>query len=164
MRFLSVDNTVVNLDKVPDNAADLHYGIYDAEEKDYFWPSLAIGMESFSAPSVVLQIGKHQIQMPLDWGVLIADESWDEAEMIPVVNLNNRGFTAICYNPLKISVPNLFSIQIINVFNDVKCFFPRLKSGNLLAVPLEDKECPDCAFFAKDISKIKSIKISDLLA
>ena len=45
------------------------------------------------------------------------------------------------------------SIKIVNFYNDVKWFFPKMKNGQLLSVPLTKGSEPLCAFFVKDISR-----------
>ena len=35
----------------------------------------------------------------------------------------------------------------------MKWYFPKLKNGHMLAVPLEDGPNPKCAYFVKDISR-----------
>jgi hypothetical protein len=53
--------------------------------------------------------------------------------------------------------PDFMNIEILDVYQDVKWYFPKLKPGNILAIPLEDKPKPRCAFFVKDISKQSEI-------
>ena len=42
---------------------------------------------------------------------------------------------------------------IVNFYNDVKWYFPKMKNGQLLSVPISEGENPKCAFFVKDISR-----------
>ena len=45
-------------------------------------------------------------------------------------------------------------VKIINVFQEVKWYFPKLKHGHIIAVPLSDKPNSPCVFFAKDTNQI----------
>jgi hypothetical protein len=49
--------------------------------------------------------------------------------------------------------PEYMSIEIINIFQDVKWYFPKMKNGQLLTVPLHDEFNPPCAYFVKEVSR-----------
>ena len=44
-------------------------------------------------------------------------------------------------------------VKIVNFYNDVKWYFPKMKNGQLLSVPNKDGTDSKCAFFVKDISR-----------
>lgn len=165
MKILTVENTAYDLDTVPNEIDDVRYCVLDAATPDqidfYFLP--LIFLESFHAPSICLQIGKRNIQMPMDWSILICDEEYTAFEIIPLASLNNRGFRALCMNPLISKTISNEDIAITNIYQDVKWYFPKLKNGHVLAVPLEDTPNPKCAFFVKDLNKVADIDMSDLL-
>jgi hypothetical protein len=130
---------------------------------DYYFLPL-IFLESFYAPAICLQIGENSIQMPMDWSIVITDEDLTAIEVIPLTSLNNRGFLTATLNPLGRKMLEAEPIQITNIYQDVKWFFPKLKNGHLLVAPLENKPNPRCAFFVKEANKIPSdIDIGDLL-
>jgi hypothetical protein len=165
MKILTVENTAYELDTVPDEIDDIRYCVLDTTDKQaidfYFLP--LIFLESFHAPAICMRIGRHQIQMPMDWSILICDEEYSEFEVIPLASLNNRGFRALSMNPLfSRSVCNE-EIAITNIYQDVKWYFPKLKNGHMLAIPLEDTPNPRCAFFVKEANKVADIDMSDLL-
>jgi|TARA_B110000967_G_C18734472_1_gene484357 hypothetical protein len=166
MRILTVDNTVFEIDQVPDQIDDVRFGVFDTTDPDfmdyYFLP--LIFLESFYAPAICLQIGEHNIQMPMDWSIAITDEDLSGVEVIPLTSLNNRGFLTVGLNPLSGSLLSAEEIKITNIFQDVKWFFPKLKNGHMLMVPLEDKENPKCAMFVKEANKIpQEIDIGHLI-
>ena len=112
----------------------------------------------------LIQIGEFQLQMPMDWSILTTDESFGSLEVIPLASLNNRGFVTPVYNPMRNGIPDTEEIQITNVYQDVKWYFPRLKNGHILVIPLEDKKEPKCAMFVKEANKIpQEIDIGNLL-
>ena len=166
MKILTVENNTYDIDCVPDEIDDIRYCILDGADPEwvdfYFLP--LIFLESFHAPAICLQIGEYNIQMPMDWSVLLCDESYDSVEVLPLASLNNREFKALVMNPLATRLPNSEVIQITNVYQDVKWFFPKLKNGHLLSVPLETGENPMCAFFVKDANKVKTIEVADLIS
>jgi hypothetical protein len=43
------------------------------------------------------------------------------------------------------------------VFQDIRWFTPKLKHGHILAVPLENKEKPLCAYFVKETNKLPEV-------
>jgi len=101
--------------------------------------------------------------MPMDWSILLCDEDLDGIEVLPLASLNNRGFRVLVMNPLTTRIPQSQEIGITNVYQDVKWYFPKLKNGHMLAVPLEDGPNPKCAYFVKEANKVKNIQIADLV-
>jgi len=44
-------------------------------------------------------------------------------------------------------------IDIVNVYSEVKWYFPKTKPGQLLCTPLTNVDAPKCVYFIKEISK-----------
>jgi hypothetical protein len=57
------------------------------------------------------------------------------------------------FNPLTSFRPEFFPVEIVDIYQDVKWYFPKLKPGQLLAIPLTEDPEPPCAYFIKDISR-----------
>lgn len=166
MYILTNENKTYNLDRVPNEIDDIRYGVLDCSDAsriDYYFLPL-IFLESFYSPVIVLKLGEYKTQMPLDWSILVCDENYSDLEIMPLTSLNDRGFRTLVYNPLKPLIPDIVEVEIENVYAEVKWFFPKLKSGNVLVVPLEEKkERPMCSLFVKDNAKISEpIDISEL--
>jgi len=107
---------------------------------------------------MVLNIGGHEVTMPVDWSIAVGDsECGSEVEVLPLTSLNDRGFEAFLFNPLSAFRHGYANIEIVNVYNDVKWYFPKMKNNQLLSVPLHEGEKPMCAFFCKDISRQSEI-------
>lgn len=166
MKILTVDNTVYEIDHVPDEIDDIRFCVFDTtdtEFMDYYFLPL-IFLESFYAPAICLQIGEYNIQMPMDWSIAITDEDLSGIEVIPLTSLNNRGFLTATLNPLSGRLVEAEEIKITNIYQDVKWFFPKLKHGHMLVAPLESGPEPRCAFFVKEANKIPNeIDIGHLL-
>lgn len=165
MKILTVENEVYDLDSVPDEIDDLRYCVFDASDPtvmDYFFLPL-IFLESFHAPAICLTIGKYNLQMPMDWSVIITDEDMCGLEIIPLASLNNRGFVVPVFNPMRNSIPEASEIKITNIYQDVKWYFPKLKNGHVLVVPLENASEPKCALFVKEANKVKELDFGDIL-
>jgi hypothetical protein len=159
MRILTNDNVAYDLDKIPSDDQDIRYCVLDysdVKNPDYFFIPL-IFLESFYAPAVVLRIGDYTVKMPLDWSILVCDNHYSDLEVMPLTSLNDRGFHTMVFNPLRHMVPTPQEINITNVYTEVKWFFPKLKNGNILVVPLEDKPHPNCVLFVKEISKLPDV-------
>lgn len=165
MKILTVDNTPYDLDTVPEEIDDIRYCVLDATDKDdidfFFLP--LIFLESFHSPAICLQIGKLKMNVPMDWSVLICDEEFSALEVFPLTSLTNRGFRVVSMNPLVNSSFKSEEIQITNVYQDVKWYFPKLKNGHLLAIPIEEKQNPRCVFFVKEANKVADLEMADLL-
>ena len=161
MRILTLENECFLLNNLPEQIEeDVRFSVLDNSDPknpDFFFVPL-IFLESFSSPAMVLEIGGKEITMPLDWSILVGDgESGLDLEVLPLTSLNDRGFEAFIYNPLSSFKVDFLEIKIINFYNDVKWYFPKMKNGQLLSTPITKGKTPDCAFFVKDISRQREV-------
>lgn len=159
MKILTVENQSYELDFVPEEIEDIRYGVLDYSNKndaDYFFVPLVF-LEIFNAPAAVLRIGNHMVKMPLDWSLIICEPEVGEPEVVPITSLNDRGFSAFTFNPITGFLPKFQNVEIVNVFQEVKWHFPKLKFGHFLAVPLSDEEGSECAYFVKETSKVPDV-------
>jgi len=155
MRILTVDNAVYEMTDLPNEISDLRFCVLDNSnpaEPDYYFLPLVF-LESFNDPALVLKIGKHRIKMPYNWRILIGDPEIGDLEALPLTKINDRGFEIFTFNPISSFRPKFEPIEIEDVYQDVKWYFPKLKNGQLLCVPLEDGPEPQCAYFVKDIRR-----------
>ena len=156
MRILTLDNRSFEMNEIPEEVEDLRFCVLDnsdPKDPDYFYIPL-IFLESFNSPALVLKIGENIIKMPVDWQILIGEPDLGDLEVVPLTSINDRGFSVFCFNPISSFRPEFHGIEIVDIYQDVKWYFPKLKSGQLLAVPLEsNKEKPLCAFFVKEIGR-----------
>jgi hypothetical protein len=157
MRIITLDNKSFNLNALPDEVDDtMRFGVLDNSnptDPDFFFVPL-IFLESFNSPAVVLNINGYEVTMPLDWCIAVGcSDAGSDLEVLPLTSLNERGFEAFLFNPLKSFKAEFGTIEIINFYNDVKWYFPKMKNGQLLSVPISDGHNPLCAYFVKDISR-----------
>jgi hypothetical protein len=157
MRILTLENNCFLLNNLPDQLEDdIRFSVLDnstPSDPDFFFVPL-IFLESFNSPAMVLEIAGQEISVPLDWSILVGDsESGLDLEVLPLTSLNDRGFEAFIYNPLTGFHPDFAEIKIVNFYNDVKWYFPKMKNGQLLTVPITMGSQPPCAFFVKDVSR-----------
>ena len=85
--------------------------------------------------------------------MIVGEPEQGELNVLPITSLNDRGFDAFLFNPLTSSKPDFEEIDIVDIYQEVKWYFPKVKTGQILAVPLENKRKPQCAYFVKDISR-----------
>lgn len=166
MKILTLDNKSYDLNNLPKELTeDIRYSVLDnsdPKDPDYFFVPL-IYLESFSSPAVVLQIGKYQVQMPLEWSMVVGSPEDGDLEILPLTSLNDRGFDTYVFNPLTGFRPDFMPVDVINVYQDVKWYFPKLKPGHLLTVPLHDGPKPPCAYFIKEVSRSTEVLDFSLL-
>lgn len=156
MKILTVENQSFSMNNLPDEVDDIRYCVLDYTDHnnvDYIFVPLLF-LESFNKSAVDLRIGKYRLQMPSDWSVIIGDKHRGDLEVLSLKQLNDRQFDVFAMNPISGYMPEFLDIEIQNVFPDVKWYFPKLKYGHILAIPLEDGPEPICAYFLKDTNKI----------
>jgi len=157
MQILTLENQTFPLKDIPEELEDeVRFAVLDnsdAKNPDFFFVPM-IFLESFSAPAMVMEIGGHEITMPVDLHIAVGDSmSGNDLEVLPLTSINDRGFEAFLFNPLSSYKFDFAEIKITNFYNDVKWYFPKVKNGQLLAVPLTTKDKSVCAYFIKDISR-----------
>jgi len=155
MRILTLENRAFDLDHLPEEVDDMRFAILDnsnPQDPDYHFIPL-IFLESFNAPALILRIGKQVIRMPMDWQILIGEPDIGDLEVLPLTSINDRGFQVFKFNPLTSFNPSFADIEILDVYHEVTWYSPKLKNGQMLAVPLTDDAEPECVYFVKDISR-----------
>lgn len=159
MKILTPENHCFEMNSLPEEIEDIRYCVMDVTDKknpDFFFIPLVF-IETFNAPSISMTIGKFKIEMPLDWNILIGHREIGDLEFVPLTSINERSFDTILTNPLSDFMMQWEEIKINNVFADVKWFFPKLKYGHILAIPLEYGDKPKCAYFVKDLNRIPDV-------
>lgn len=160
MKILTPENICYEMNSLPENEIeDIRYCVMDVTDKnepDFFFIPLVF-IETFNAPSINLSIGPWTIEMPIDWNILIGDPDMGQLEFIPLTSINERPFQTILTNPLAGFTMDWQPIKVNNVFADVKWFFPKLKYGHILVIPLEHGPKPKCAYFVKDLNRIPDV-------
>lgn len=161
MRILTVENQAFELDNIPDEVDDLRFCVLDnsnPKNPDFYYMPLVF-MESFNSPALACKIGESIIKIPVsppmskEWQILIGEPDLGDLETITVTSVNDRGFKAFVTNPMSNFKPTFMDIEIVDVYQDVKWFFPKLKNNHLLAVPLTLGPKPQCIFIIKEISR-----------
>lgn len=156
MRILTSDNIAYPIDQVSSQLDDLRFCVLDysnQQDVDYYFLPL-IFLESFYSPCIDIRIGPYNIQMPLDWSIIIGDINTGDLETMQLHHCMDKDFEVFCFNPIKGFMPKFLKLDILTTWPDIKWFFPKLKNGHLLAVPLELGHNPMCAFFVKDSNKV----------
>lgn len=157
MKILTLKNRSFNLNELPNEVDDdTRFSVLDnsnPNEPDFFFMPL-IFLESFNSPAIVLKVGGYEVQMPLDWCMVVGDkECGMDPEVLPLTSINERGFDAFIFNPIAGFKCEYYPIEIVNIYQDVRWYFPKMRNGQLLSVPLHDGENPPCAYFVKEVSR-----------
>lgn len=164
-RILTLENYSYDMSEIPDEMEeDLRFCVLDNSDPknpDYFYIPL-IFLESFNSPALVLKIGEWQVKMPVDWQLLIGEPDLGDLEVVPLTSINDRGFSVFTFNPKGSFRPEFHPVEIVDIYQDVKWYFPKLKPGQMLAVPLQEGiENPLCAYFIKDVSRQSEVVAYD---
>lgn len=165
MLILRENNLPFNMDQVPEKVDNIMFCVLDynnTESPDYYFIPL-IFLESFSSPAVDLKVGNSRIQIPLDWSIVIGDKHSGHLEIISIKQCMDRDFQAFTFNPIRGFRHEYQTIEVENVFPDVKWYFPKLKYGYFLASPIDNKENSQCIFILKDANKVNEVLDSSKL-
>lgn len=157
MKILTLNNIALNLNEIPEQLEeDVRFSVLDnsnPQDPDYFFMPL-IFLEAFNSPAILLNIGGYEIQMPLDWCMLVGDKECGlDPEVLPLTSLNERGFDALIFNPIGGFRAEYMPIEIVNIYQDVRWYFPKIRNGQILTVPISDEKNPPCAYFVKEVSR-----------
>lgn len=158
MNILDVENQTIDLNQLPElDVSDLRFAVLDnsdIQNPDFFFLPL-VYLEIFNSPAMVLSINEHEIVLPIDWHIAIGDNTTScDIEIMPLTSLNNRGFSAMVFNPLTSFRLEFKPIEIINFYNDVKWYTPKMKANQLLAMPISEEDESDCIFIIRDIGRL----------
>ena len=157
MNILTLENISFSLNNLPESVDDdTRFSVLDNSNPlnpDFFFAPL-IYLESFNAPAMVLKIGEYEVTMPLDWYIAVGDgSSATNIEILPLTSINDRGFDALVFNPLTSFRLEFEPIEVVNFYNDIKWYFPKMKTGQLLTTPLSNSSGPPCSYFVKEVSR-----------
>jgi hypothetical protein len=155
MKILTLENKSFELDHLLERVDDIRFAILDnstPQSPDYFYIPL-IFLESFVSPAIVLRIGRNIVKMPMDWQILIGEPDLGDLEVLPMTSINDRGFKTFQFNPLSSFSPTFPDVEIIDIYQEVTWYCPKLKNGQMLCVPITEGESPECIYFVKDISR-----------
>ena len=157
MKILTLENNSYSLNSLPDSVEEpVRFAVLDNSnpvDPDFFFNPL-IFLESFNSPAIVLSINNREITMPLDWCIAVGcSDAGSDLEVLPLTSLNDRGFKTFTFNPLSSFRPEFLDIDIVDVYQDVKWYFPKMRPGQLLCTPLEPGPKPRCAYFVKEVSR-----------
>ena len=99
MRILTLNNQAFDLNELPDQVdEDTRFSVLDNSnplDPDFYFMPL-IFLESFNSPAIVLNIGGYEVQMPLDWCMVVGDKDCGlDPEVLPLTSINERGFDAL---------------------------------------------------------------------
>ena len=162
MRILTLENEAFDLNELPEEIDDIRFSVLDnsnSQDPDFYFMPL-IFLESFNSPAILLNIGGYEIQMPLDWCMLVGDRDCGlDPEVLPLTSINERGFEAFAINPINGFRIEYYPVEIVNIFQDVKWYFPKMKNGQLLTVPLGEGKNPPCVYFVKEVSRQSEVLI-----
>jgi len=166
-QILTLENKKFDLNDLPEEIDDIRFSVLDnsnSQDPDFYFMPL-IFLESFNSPAILLDIGGYELQMPLDWCMLVGDrECGLDPEVLPLTSINERGFEAFSINPIAGFRIEYYPVEIVNIFQDVKWYFPKMKNGQLLSVPLGDGPNPPCVYFVKEISRQSEVlQLNNLL-
>lgn len=160
MNLLLETNTTFKINDMPDKISeDIRFCILDytnTANVDYYFIPMFF-MEYFYSMVLDLQIGPYRIQMPKDWNIIIGEKDLGDVEIVPLKDCISKDFSAFCINPISSFRTNFLKLEILDAYPDNKWYFPKLKHGHILCVPLEVKPNPMCAYFVKETNKLPDV-------
>jgi hypothetical protein len=171
MLILNEYNTPVDLNLIP-NQVDMNFWVFDnsANAKDYFCVPL-IMLESFYSPTIKLRLtmdnSRHNptnffLNVPSDYQILIGEPTHGDLEINPITSLSGRHFKAYSLNPMSSFRPEYLHIEVEDVLPTIKWFMPKIKTGQIIAIPLTSEYKSNCVYIVRDMPKsLEIIKLGD---
>ena len=161
MRILTLESGNVDLVSLPETLeTELHFSLLDnssPSQPDFFFNTLMF-LETFSSPAAVLLVGQHEIMLPLDWMITIGDSATgNDLEVLSITSIHNRSFEAFLYNPITSFRPDFAPVEIINIYTNIKWYFPKLNNNQLLTFPLTSDPDSPCVFIAPEVTKTSEV-------
>lgn len=157
MLVLTPENTSFDMNEVGEYAPNKMFcalDLSDISNSDYYFFNI-LNTVSFSSIAVELKIGNYSLQVPMNWQILIGDEDTGMLEVVHVEDLLAiKSPYAFVYNPIKSRYPQFLPVSVSSICTvSLKWQIPLIRKSHMLAVPLESKEIPLCAFFADETDK-----------
>jgi hypothetical protein len=165
MLILTAENEALNTDsmKVGDQVHHSILSFQDPDNIDFFFNIIEF-LEEFSSASVTIQVGEHEIVMPLHWSIICTDMEY--LHSIPLYEIGGRNFPAFCLNPIDGFRPDFLKVRQGTIFPQANWTAPQMNDKDLLVVPLGEstnpyqpdaaKRGPECAIFSA--SKVEVYK------
>ncbi len=172
MLILNEDNQPVDLNLIP-NEVDMHFWVFDnsVSAKDFFCQPL-IMLESFYSPAIKLRLTEETgrrntiskfVNVPADYQILIGEPSHGDLEINPITSLSGRNFKAFSLNPISSFRPSYLHIEIEDMLPSIKWFIPKMKTGQLLCMPILNQPKPPCIFLVREMPKsLDIVKLEDV--
>lgn len=170
MYILNEENKAVDLNLIP-NECDMNFWVFDnsSNVKDYFCVPLVM-LESFYSPTIRLKLTLdnsqqtiHHLNLPADYQILVGEPTHGMFEMNAITSLSGRFFKAFSLNPSSSFMIKYYHIEVDDVLPSIKWWVPKVKTGQIIAIPIDAQNKPDCIYIGRDIPKsLESINITDL--
>lgn len=158
MKVLTPEKIQLDLNDIEDSIPITHFTVIDlgsdvnqTGESDIICSRL-IYLEEVSAPAIECQIDNNKFILPLTWNIFIGEEEMGEVEVIPIHSLNARNFEVISTQPIDGFRHHFKDIKLTNIMMDYEWVLPKLKNGQVLAMPYND--AGDCIYITPNTNKI----------
>lgn len=157
MRILTLESGCMDLVSLPESLdEEIHFSVLDnstPSRPDFFFNPLMF-LETFGSPAAVIRVDGVEVNIPLDWLLLIGDgTTGNDLEILSVTSIHNRNFEAFLYNPVTSFRPEFGEVEMVNIYNNVQWYFPKLRNNQLLTFPLHTGSDSLCIFITPEISK-----------
>lgn len=163
MNILTPENYTFDMNQVIDYVPQEMYSILDVStisNVDFYFKNILFTI-TYTCLSAEIQIGKHCIEVPLKWQILLGDEDTGMVEMCTIEDiLNMKHPHAFVFNPISSMYPKYEPVTLLRVYTyPIKWQIPMVSQKALLTVPIEYGHKPDCVFFADENAKIPELHL-----
>lgn len=167
MQILNEYNRAINTDQITDHS-ETYYCFLDLvkpKAPDYRFEPLVF-VETYQAASAVLEIGPYTVVLPFKWSILITD--MDQAEVVPIEDLDGADFKVFCINPINGYIPKTLPVRVVELHKNATWTCPPMNKNKMLVVPIgyerdhdgSKKEEPLCIIVGEQ--RLKSTDVMDL--
>ena len=165
MLVLTPENKVFDMNTVGDFIPDAMYcslNLTTLKDADYYFHNI-LGTVNFSSIAAELQIGDYTTQVPINWQILIGDDETGMVETVRVDDLLSINDPyAFVYNPITSKYIKFLPVKVKNIFTiNIRWQIPMIGKSNMLVLPIEYKESPNCIMIADEIDRFPEFIIGD---
>lgn len=161
MQILNEHNEIEVLTDLMCDVKGESFWVLDLSIHDFtLWPLTMLEEQTTSA--YVLLVGGERVVIPCNWKVMIYDGETSDVDVIDVVDLAGRDFTAFGYGPLR-AIPKPLTLKVIDLIHDITFVVPSKHKQHMWCLPVDATTWIVCCDSDVHVKLLKDATVGDLI-